>query len=125
MFGRIFNLKFRNVHDLLNDNNKKICEKSKSKEWKFVKPCDDYRDQKILYVQCKLQTVIFFDAILQVYHLVCSRRSVTNSRKNILTYISFTSYGQPIRISNFYNEIFVYLLFEFFLQGKVFLIFLF
>ena len=36
----------------------------------------------------------------------------------------FTSYEQPIRISNFYNEIFVYLLFEGFIKVKVFLIFL-
>ena len=42
-----------------------------------------------------------------------------NFRANIL----FSLYKQPIRISNFYNEIFAYLHFEFFLQGKVFSIF--
>ena len=34
-------------------------------------------------------------------------------------FISFTSYQQPIRISNFYNEIFVYLLLELFYMKKV------
>ena len=42
-----------------------------------------------------------------------------NFRANIL----FSLYKQPIRISNFYNEIIAYLHFEFFLQGKVFSIF--
>ena len=34
-------------------------------------------------------------------------------------FISFTSYEQPIRISNFYNDFFVYLLFELFYKIKV------
>ena len=39
-------------------------------------------------------------------------------------FISFTSYEQPMRISNFYNEFFVYLLFELFYKTKCFLILL-
>ena len=35
-------------------------------------------------------------------------------------FISFTSYEQPIRISNFYNDFFVYLLFELFYKTKCF-----
>ena len=35
------------------------------------------------------------------------------------TSISFTSWEQPIRISNFYKEILVYLLFDFFYKVKV------
>ena len=37
-----------------------------------------------------------------------------------VTYISFSSYEQPIRIPNFYNEFFVYLSFEYTLPGKSF-----
>ena len=37
----------------------------------------------------------------------------------MMIYISFSSYNQPIRIPNIYNEIFVYLFFEYFDKLKV------
>ena len=38
----------------------------------------------------------------------------------LVLFISFSSYEPPIRIPNFYNKFFVYLLFEYFYQIKVF-----
>ena len=51
-------------------------------------------------------------------------RNCSVRRLEWLKYISFSSYEQPIRIPNFCNEFWVYLLFEYFYKVTVFLSFI-
>ena len=44
------------------------------------------------------------------------KRNNWTETSKILSFISFSSYEQPIQISNFYNDFFSYLLFEFFVR---------
>ena len=93
-------------------------------------------DRKYFYVmyifltlEIMLVTIIFYISVTSYYGNTGCRVLIFFNEKKIEkdsdlasyfeNFISFTSYEQPIRISNFYNEIFVYLHFEFFYKAKV------
>ena len=70
-----------------------------------------------------LLLMVFTNFTLLQFHELFSQISSFAANLLYLYLVQLIQTTSAIRISNFYNEIFVYLLFEVFLQGKVFLIF--